>query len=148
MWVWVSWPPAETNLLGRCGSVVVTQTWPASWKCAQTRWGRQISPCNHTFSQQFHFFYKYKRAESKYEYKYHFYDTTPAYRKVAPHWNNRWCPSSHQNGNMICNMFYGLCLNKATAVYGCQCHWSPLLPRQQVFLLQAVTGFPILSNIE
>lgn len=34
-------------------------------------------------------------------------------------------------------MFYGLCLNKATAVDESQCHWSPLLPRQQVFLLQA-----------
>lgn len=37
----------------------------------------------------------------------------------------------------------GLCLNKASAVYESLCHWSPLLPRQQVCLLQAVTGFPL-----
>lgn len=37
----------------------------------------------------------------------------------------------------------GLCLNKASAVSESLCHWSPLLPRQQVRLSQAVTGFPL-----
>lgn len=43
-------------------------------------------------------------------------------------------------------MFYGLCLNKAMAVDESQCHWSPLLPRQRVFPLQAATGFQIYNK--